>query len=154
MDNGPLITIKDSGQTLMYQDGWQVISLHHVHEGIRETVSRKSSTATTKGKEQDRLIDIMDDLLKGVTRVKWFFDEIHYRDGNIDQERIETEMRDMKFHTVYDSSWLTDLPDSGYNSIGVNMKMLDDGKCQSTVVLSCNGSMGASALSEYFQFTN
>ena len=146
MDNGPLITIKDSGQTLTYQDGWQVISFHHVHEGIRETV--------TAGKEQDRLIDIMEDLLKGVTRVKWFFDEIHYDDGNIDQERIETEMRDMKFHTVYDSSWLTDLPDSGYNSIGVNMKMLDDGKCQSTVVLSCNGSMGASALSEYFQFTN
>jgi len=146
MDNGPLITIKDSGQTLTYQDGWQVISLHHVHEGIRETV--------TAGKEQDRLIDIMDDLLKGVTRVKWFFDEIHYDDGNVYQHQIETEMRDMKFHTVYDSSWLTDLPDSGYNSIGVNMKMLDDGKCQSTVVLSCNGSMGASALSEYFQFTN
>ena len=146
MDNGPLITIKDSGQTLTYQDGWQVISLHHVHEGIRETV--------TAGKEQDRLIDIMDDLLKGVTRVKWFFDEIHYDDGNVYQQQIETEMQDMKFHTVYDSSWLTDLPDSGYNSIGVNMKMLDDGKCQSTVVLSCNGSMGASALSEYFQFTN
>lgn len=146
MDNGPLITIKDSGQTLTYQDGWQVISFHHVHEGIRETV--------TAGKEQDRLIDIMDDLLKGVTRVKWFFDEIHYDDGNVYQQQIETEMRDMKFHTVYDSSWLTDLPDSGYNSIGVNMKMLDDGKCQSTVVLSCNGSMGASALSEYFQFTN
>jgi len=146
MDNGPLITMKDSGQTLKYQDGWQVISFHHVHEGNRETV--------TAGKEQDRLIDIMDDLLKGVTRVKWFFDEIHYDDGNVYQQQIETEMQDMKIHTVYDSSWLTDLPDSGYNSIGVNMKMLDDGKCQSTVVLSCNGSMGARALSEYFQFTN
>ena len=63
-----------------YQDGWQVIPVSQVFDSIRLLV--------TAGKEQDRLIDIMTDLLGGQTHVKYFLTEEHSYDKNVDAERI------------------------------------------------------------------
>ena len=128
-----------------YQDGWQVIPVSQVFDSIREIV--------TAGKEQDRLIDIMTDLLGGQTYVKWLFSEEHIFDKNVDYDKLAKEMQDRETHTVYTSIWLRDLPDSGYNCIDISAPMGDgSGHGEIVIVLSCNGCSGASALSEYFMF--
>ena len=129
-----------------YQDGWEVIPFTQVHDSLRETV--------TPGKECDRLSDILNDLLQGTLRVKWFFSEVHYRDKNVDHESIQELMHSIDFHTVYDSSWLSDIPESGYNCISIRAPMGDgSGHGDIIIALSCNGDMGSSALTEYFRFS-
>ena len=137
-----------------YQDGWQVIPVSQVFDSIRLSV--------TAGKEQDRLVDIMTDLLGGQTYVKWFFSEEHSDDKNVDAEKIREELQNLKTDVVYDSNWL----DSGCNSITVGT-LEDDGSGHGEIyvvfnqshrcVASCKQSedgclSGARALSEYFMF--
>jgi len=148
-----------------YQDGWQVIPVSQVFDGIRLSV--------TAGKEQDRLVDIMTDLLSGFldlneqTYMKWFFSEEHSDDKNVDAEKIREELQNLKTDVVYDSNWLRNpVSDSGCNSITVGT-LEDDGsghgeiyvvfnqfhRCLDSCKQSEDGCLsGASALSEYFMF--
>lgn len=133
----------------IYKDGWDLISVqNHVINEIKEVIS--------DGKEQDRVVDIMSDLLSPVDEVSWFFYESHSNDDNMNCEAIQKEIDAVtKCHTIYDSSWLNNIPDSGYNCIEV---MLGEWNEETDtrdyyVVLSLNGSWLASALSEYFKFT-
>jgi|TARA_R110002020_G_scaffold82308_1_gene203679 hypothetical protein len=128
-----------------YQDGWQVIPVSQVFDSIRLLV--------TAGKEQDRLIDIMTDLLGGQTHVKYFLNEEHSYDKNVDAERIRKELQNLKTDIVYDSNWLRNIPDSGYNCISIG-SIEDDGSGHGElyVVFSSSHISGASALSEYFMF--
>ena len=102
------------------------------------------------GKEQDRVVDIVTDLLSPAKDVVgWYFSE-HRSD-----ERVEEEIDALEYHEVYSSVWLQDVPASGYNCIGVMVGEWNEDRTerQYYVVLSINGSEGASALSEYFRFT-
>ena len=106
-----------------YQDGWQVIPVSQVFDSIRLSV--------TAGKEQDRLVDIMTDLLGGQTYVKWFFSEEHSDDKNVDAEKIREELQNLKIYVVFNQ----------FHRCVASCKQSEDG-CLS----------GARALSEYFMF--
>ena len=124
-------------------DGWEIIS-------VKELVIPVIKNVIDDGKEQDRVVDIVTDLLSPAKDVVgWYFSE-HRSD-----ERVEEEIDALEYHEVYSSVWLQDVPASVYNCIGV---MVGEGNEDRTerqyyVVLSINGSEGASALSEYFRFT-
>ena len=124
-------------------DGWEIISVkEHVIPEIKEVIA--------DGKEQERVVDILTDLLSPAKDVVgWYFSE-HRSD-----ERVEEEIDALEYHEVYSSVWMNDLPNTGYNCIGVKVGEWNEKRTerQYYVVLSINGSEGASALSEYFRFT-
>ena len=124
-------------------DGWEIISVkEHVIPEIKEIID--------DGKEQDRVVDIVTDLLSPAKDVVgWYFSEYRF------DERVEEEIDALNYHEVYSSVWLQDVPPSGYNCIGVMVGEWNEERTerQYYVVLSMNGSAGASALSEYFRFT-
>ena len=124
-------------------DGWEIIS-------VKELVIPVIKNVIDDGKEQDRVVDIVTDLLSPAKDVVgWYFSE-HRSD-----ERVEEEIDALEYHEVYSSVWLQDVPASGYNCIGVMVGEWNEDRTerQYYVVLSMNGSEGASALSEYFRFT-
>ena len=124
-------------------DGWEIIS-------VKELVIPVIKNVIDDGKEQDRVVDIVTDLLSPAKDVVgWYFSE-HRSD-----ERVEEEIDALENHEVYSSVWLQDVPASGYNCIGVMVGEWNEDRTerQYYVVLSINGSEGASALSEYFRFT-
>ena len=124
-------------------DGWEIIS-------VKELVIPVIKNVIDDGKEQDRVVDIVTDLLSPAKDVVgWDFSE-HRSD-----ERVEEEIDALEYHEVYSSVWLQDVPASGYNCIGVMVGEWNEDRTerQYYVVLSINGSEGASALSEYFRFT-
>ena len=124
-------------------DGWEIIS-------VKELVIPVIKNVIDDGKEQDRVVDIVTDLLSPAKDVVgWYFSE-HRSD-----ERVEEEIDALEYHEVYSSVWLQDVPASGYNCIGVMVGEWNEDRTerQYYVVLSINGSEGASALSEYFRFT-
>ena len=124
-------------------DGWEIIS-------VKELVIPVIKNVIDDGKEQDRVVDIVTDLLSPAKDVVgWYFSE-HRSD-----ERGEEEIDALEYHEVYSSVWLQDVPASGYNCIGVMVGEWNEDRTerQYYVVLSINGSEGASALSEYFRFT-
>ena len=124
-------------------DGWEIIS-------VKELVTPVIKNVIDDGKEQDRVVDIVTDLLSPAKDVVgWYFSE-HRSD-----ERVEEEIDALEYHEVYSSVWLQDVPASGYNCIGVMVGEWNEDRTerQYYVVLSINGSEGASALSEYFRFT-
>ena len=124
-------------------DGWEIIS-------VKELVIPVIKNVINDGKEQDRVVDIVTDLLSPANDVVgWYFSE-HRSD-----ERVEEEIDALEYHEVYSSVWLQDVPASGYNCIGVMVGEWNEDRTerQYYVVLSINGSEGASALSEYFRFT-
>ena len=139
----------------IYKDGWEVKQTKDVLKDIKETIS--------DGKEQDRVVDIMADLLSPVKEVSWFFYELHCNDNNVDCGAIEVEIETAQmvegkpdyYYDVYDSSHLWELPDSGYNCISLFYGPWKESRTSrdTYVVLSMNGDGGASALSEYFKFT-
>ena len=124
-------------------DGCEIIS-------VKELVIPVIKNVIDDGKEQDRVVDIVTDLLSPAKDVVgWYFSE-HRSD-----ERVEEEIDALEYHEVYSSVWLQDVPASGYNCIGVMVGEWNEDRTerQYYVVLSINGSEGASALSEYFRFT-
>ena len=124
-------------------DGWEIIS-------VKELVIPVIKNVIDDGKEQDRVVDIVTDLLSPAKDVVgWYFSE-HRSD-----ERVEEEIDALEYHEVYSSVWLQDIPASGYNCVGVMVGEWNEDRTerQYYVVLSINGSEGASALSEYFRFT-
>lgn len=124
-------------------DGWEIIS-------VKELVIPVIKNVIDDGKEQDRVVDIVTDLLSPAKDVVgWYFSE-HRSD-----ERVEEEIDALEYHEVYSSVWLQDVPASGYNCIGIMVGEWNEDRTerQYYVVLSINGSEGASALSEYFRFT-
>ena len=124
-------------------DGWEIIS-------VKELVIPVIKNVIDDGKEQDRVVDIVTDLLSPAKDVVgWYFSE-HRSD-----ERVEEEIDALEYHEVYSSVWLQDVPASGYNCIGVMVGEWNEDRTerQYYVVLSITGSEGASALSEYFRFT-
>ena len=124
-------------------DGWEIIS-------VKELVIPVIKNVIDDGEEQDRVVDIVTDLLSPAKDVVgWYFSE-HRSD-----ERVEEEIDALEYHEVYSSVWLQDVPASGYNCIGVMVGEWNEDRTerQYYVVLSINGSEGASALSEYFRFT-
>jgi hypothetical protein len=137
-----------------YKDGWEVLQTKDVLNGIKETIS--------DGKEQDRVVDIMADLLSPMEEVSSFFYEVHCNDNDVDCDAITDEIETAQifegkhnYYDVYDSSHLWELPDSGYNCISLFYGPWNESRTSrdTYVVLSMNGDGGASALSEYFKFT-
>ena len=133
-----------------FKDGWEIIPQVDVIINILNTIS-------SEGKEQDRVHDIMQDLLGDChTQISWYFSESHgFGDGS-DSEKVHEELPD-KWHTVYSSVYLNDLPDSGYNIIEVGYGEVYAGESFDQrdlfICLSMNGCSHASALSEYYKFT-
>ena len=133
-----------------FKDGWEIIPQVDVIINILNTIS-------SEGKEQDRVHDIMQDLLGDChTQISWYFSESHgFGDGS-DSEKVHEELPD-KWHTVYSSVYLNDLPDSGYNIIEVGYGEVYAGESfdqrEIFICLSMNGCSHASALSEYYKFT-
>jgi len=132
-----------------FKDGWEIIPKEDVTAEIMDVIS--------DGKEQIRVVDIMEDLLGDChTELSYYFSEIHgFGDGS-DSEKVHEELPD-KWHTVYSSVHLNDLPDSGYNIIEVGYGEVYAGESFDQrdlfIRLSMNGCSHASALSEYFKFT-
>jgi len=133
-----------------FKDGWEIIPQVDVIINILDTIS-------SEGKEQDRVHDIMQDLLGDChTELSYYFSESHgFGDGS-DSEKVREELPD-KWHTVYSSVYLNDLPDSGYNIIDVGYGEVYAGESFDQrdvfICLSMNGCSLASALSEYYKFT-
>ena len=130
-----------------FKDGWEIIPKESVTEDIKEVIS--------KGKEQDRVVDIMEDLLMDChTELSWFFSE--NADSIEDKDMVYAQLPD-NWKTVYDSSWLNNQPDSGYNIIDLGYGDVYEGASFQQrdifICLSMNGCSLASALSEYFKFT-
>jgi len=129
-------------------DGWASINTTEIIAEIKNVIS--------DGKEQDRVVDIMSNLLLGQTQVGHYFYEIH--SNILDCEAITEEIENTEsdpMYTVYDSSWLLDNPSSGYNCINLFYGPWDDARefRNKYVVLSMNGCSGSSALSEYYKWT-
>ena len=133
-----------------FKDGWEIIPKESVSKDIKEVIS--------KGKEQDRVVDIMEDLLMDChTELSWYFSESHSNyDEGPDRDMVEEQLPD-NWKTVYDSSWLNNQPDSGYNIIDLGYGDVYEGASFQQrdifICLSMNGCSLASALSEYFKFT-
>ena len=132
-----------------FKDGWEIIPKENVTEDIKEVIS--------KGKEQDRVVDIMEDLLMDChTELSWYFSESQIAGKGPDREMVYAQLPD-KWNTVYSSVHLNDLPDSGYNIIKFGYGEVYAGESFDQrdvyICLSMNGSSLASALSEYFKFT-
>ena len=132
-----------------FKDGWEIIP--------RESVTVEIIHVISEGKERMRVVDIMGDLLGDChTELSYYFSESHgFGDGS-DSEKVYEELPD-KWHTVYSSVHLNDLPDSGYNIIEVGHGEVYAGESFDQrdlfICLSMNGCSHASALSEYFKFT-
>jgi len=128
------------------KDGWENIETTEIISEIKEVIF--------DGKEQNRVVDIMSDLLLGQTNVGYYFHEDHSAFLDCDTIEEEIENTDKQTYTVYDSSWLGDIPDSGYNCIALFYGPWDDtGEFRNKyVVLSMNGCSGASALSAYYKW--
>ena len=138
-----------------FKDGWEIIPKESVTAEIMDVIS--------DGKEQIRVVDIMEDLLGDChTELSYYFSESHgFGDGS-DSEKVYEELPD-KWKTVYSSVYLNDLPDSGYNCISIGYGEVYEGELFSQVgisglrdvyiCLSMNGSSLASALSEYYKYT-
>ena len=129
------------------KDGWDIIPKEYVSNDIKGIIS--------KGKEQDRVVDIVEDLLMDChTELSWFFSE--NADSIEDQDMVYAQLPD-NWKTVYDSSWLNKQPDSGYNIIDLGYGDVYEGASFQQrdifICLSMNGCSLASALSEYFKFT-
>ena len=132
-----------------FKDGWEIIP--------RQSVTVEIIHIISEGKEQMRVVDIMGDLLGDChTELSYYFSESHGFDDGTDSEKVHEELPD-KWHTVYSSVYLNDLPDSGYNIIDVGYGEVYAGESFDQrdvfICLSMNGCSHASALSEYFKFT-
>ena len=132
-----------------FKDGWEIIPRQSVTVEIMDVIS--------DGKEQIRVVDIMEDLLGDChTELSYYFSEVHGFDDGTDSEKVYEELPD-KWKTVYSSVYLNDLPDSGYNIIEVGYGEVYAGESFDQrdvfICLSMNGCSHASALSEYFKFT-
>lgn len=132
-----------------FKDGWEIIP--------RQSVTVEIIHIISEGKERMRVVDIMGDLLGDChTELSWYFSESHGFDDGTDSEKVHEELPD-KWHTVYSSVHLNDLPDSGYNIIEVGHGEVYAGESFDQrdlfICLSMNGCSHASALSEYFKFT-
>ena len=129
------------------KDGWDIIPKEYASKDIRRIIS--------KGKEQDRVVDIMEDLLMDChTELSWYFSESHSNyDEGPDRDMVYAQLPD-NWETVYDSSWLNFLPDSGYNIIRLGYGEFNEETREIDVFicLSMNGCSLASALSEYFKY--
>ena len=126
------------------KDGWEIIPKEYVSKDIRRIIS--------DGWEQDRVVDIMEDLLaKCPKELSWFFSE--NADSIEDKDMVYAQLPD-NWETVYDSSWLNFLPDSGYNIIRLGYGEFNEETREIDVFicLSMNGCSLASALSEYFKY--
>ena len=132
-----------------FKDGWEIVTKVSVTAEIMDVIS--------DGKEQIRVVDIMEDLLGDChTELSYYFSEVHgFGDGS-DSEKVDEELPD-KWHTVYSSVHLNDLPDSGYNIIEFGYGEVYAGESFNQrdlfICLSMNGCSHASALSEYYKFT-
>ena len=132
-----------------FKDGWEIIP--------RESVTSEIMHVISDSKERMRVVDIMGDLLGDChTELSYYFSESHgFGDGS-DSEKVHEELPD-KWHTVYSSVYLNDLPDSGYNIIDVGYGEVYAGESFDQrdvfICLSMNGCSLASALSEYYKFT-
>ncbi len=128
------------------KDGWENIETTEIISEIKEVIF--------DGKEQNRVVDIMSDLLLGQTNVGYYFHEDHSAFLDCDTIEEEIENTDKQTYTVYDSSWLGDIPDSGYNCIALFYGPWNDTRefRNKYVVLSMNGCSGASALSAYYKW--
>ena len=129
------------------KDGWDIIPKEYVSNDIKGIIS--------KGKEQDRVVDIVEDLLMDChTELSWFFSE--NADSIEDQDMVYESLPD-NWETVYSSVHLNDLPDSGYNIIELGYGDVYEGASFQQrdifICLSMNGCSLASALSEYLKFT-
>ena len=129
------------------KDGWDIIPKEYVSNDIKGIIS--------KGKEQDRVVDIVEDLLMDChTELSWFFSE--NADSIEDKDMVYAQLPD-NWKTVYDSSWLNNQPDSGYNIIDLGYGDVYEGDSFQQrdifICLSMNGCSLASALSEYLKFT-
>ena len=128
------------------KDGWDIIPKEYVSKDIRRIIS--------DGWEQDRVVDIMEDLLaKCPKELSWFFSE--NADSIEDQDMVYESLPD-NWETVYSSVHLNDLPDSGYNIIELGYGDVYEGASFQQrdifICLSMNGCSLASALSEYFKY--
>tara|TARA_R100001463_G_scaffold74874_2_gene128877 strand:- start:72 stop:545 length:474 start_codon:yes stop_codon:yes gene_type:complete len=126
------------------KNGWYLRFKESVQEDIREVIS--------PGAEQDRVVNIINDLLTDCHGdLWWHFDEEHGFSDDIDDSLPD------QFHTVYDSSLLNDIPDSGYNIIRIGFGSVYAGESfdqrEFYIALSMNGCSLASALTEYYRFT-
>ena len=132
-----------------YKDGWEIVTKVSVTAEIMDVIS--------DGKEQIRVVDIMEDLLGDChTELSHYFSEIHgFGDGS-DSEKVYEEIPD-NMSTVYSSVYLNDLPDSGYNCISIGYGEVYEGESFNQrdvyICLSMNGCSFASALSQYYKFT-
>ena len=129
-----------------FKDGWEIIPKESVTAEIMDVIS--------DGKEQIRVVDIMEDLLGDChTELSWYFSEVH---GSDEEEKVYEEIPD-DMETVYSSVYLNDLPDSGYNIIHIGSGDVYAGESFNQrdifICLSMNGCSFASALSEFFKFT-
>ena len=132
-----------------FKDGWEIVTKVSVTAEIMDVIS--------DGKEQIRVVDIMEDLLGDChTELSHYFSEIHgFGDGS-DSEKVYEEIPD-NMSTVYSSVYLNDLPDSGYNCISIGYGEVYEGESFNQrdvyICLSMNGCSFASALSQYYKFT-
>jgi hypothetical protein len=134
-------------------DGWEIVPKSHV-QNLREVISREGDN----GVEQDRVMSIVEDLFTDAPEeVGYYFSECHWGvEGFMDPEDFyNTWDTEGKWSTVYDSSWLVNGPDSGYNIIQRARGVYNEKERSRNIyiALSLNGSNLASALTEYYMFT-
>lgn len=135
-------------------DGWEIIPKGLVSENIKDITSRDGDD----GKEQDRLVDILEDLLTyAPDEISYYFSEDHNgREGFMDSDEFYKIWGTVEgLRTVYDSSLLNCVPDTGYNIIETGYAKWDEETKSRDVyvALSMNGCSLASALTEYYKFT-
>jgi len=130
--------------TAQIKDGWYLRFKEEAEYNIRGIIS--------DGTEQDRVVNIVNDLLSDCHDDLWWY----FSEDCEDSDQVYESIPD-KLHTVYDSSWLNDQPDSGYNIVEIGYGEMYEGesfdKRDIFIALSMNGSSLSSALTEYYKFT-
>ena len=135
-------------------DGWEIVPKSHVVENIREITSREGDN----GLEQDRLVSILEDLFTNAPdEVGYYFSEIHSGTKgftNPDDFYDTWDLKSNGFNTVYNSSLLNFVPETGYNIIGIGYgEWNQEDKSRNVYIsISLNGCSLASALTEYYRF--
>ena len=134
-------------------DGWEIVPKSHVVETIRDITVRDGDN----GLEQDRLVSILEDLFtRAPNEIGYYFSEDHSgQEGFMESEDFYETWDIQEYRTVYDSSLLNYLPDSGYNIVEKAYGEWNE-KARSRnvyIALSMNGCSFASALTQHYKFT-
>ena len=134
-------------------DGWEIVPMRHPIDMVLDITVRDGD----EGLEQDRLISILHDLLTyAPSEIGYYFGEDHSgQEGFMEPDDFYETWDKQEYRTVYDSSLLNYVPESGYNIIEKAYGKWDE-DLQSRdmyIALSMNGCSHASALTQHYKFT-